>query len=69
MAKISIDEGKITVRLSQRNIRLWRTAIGPDRHPPEYSLWKKVTVNGEDVWLNVVVESDNVHYNSEGVAE
>jgi len=65
MAKISIDEGKITVRLSQRNI----DDLTDPYTPPEYSLWKKVTVNGEDVWLNVVVESDNVHYNSEGVAE
>ena len=61
MAKISIDEGKITVRLSQRNI----DQLNDPYTPPEYSLWKKVTVNGEDVWLNIVLESDNVHYNSE----
>lgn len=61
MAKISIDEGKITVRLSQRNI----DQLNDPYTPPEYSLWKKVTVNGEDVWLNIVLESDSVHYNSE----
>lgn len=58
MAKISIDEGKITVRLSQRNI----DQLNDPYTPPEYSLWKKVTINGEDVWLNVVLESDDEHY-------
>lgn len=61
MAKISIDEGKITVRLSQRNI----DQLNDLYTPPEYSLWKKVTVNGEDVWLNIVLESDSVHYETE----
>ena len=62
MAKISIDEGKITVRLSQQNIDM----LNDPYTPPEYSLWKKVTVNGEDIWLNVVLESDSVHYGQEG---
>lgn len=62
MAKISIDEGKITVRLSQRNI----DQLNDPYTPPEYSLWKKVTINGEDVWLNIVLESDSVHYGQEG---
>ena len=58
MAKISIDQGKITVQLSQRNI----DDLTDPYTPPEYSLWKKVTVNGEDYWLNVVIESDEIHY-------
>jgi hypothetical protein len=61
MAKISVDDGRITVRLSQTNI----DQLNDPFTPPEYSLWKKVTVNGEDVWLNIVLESDSVHYNSE----
>ena len=65
MAKISIDHGfdgefqpQITVKLSQRNI----DDLTNPYKAPEYSLWKKVTVNGEDYWLNVVIESDDVHY-------
>ena len=58
MAKISIDEGKITVRLSQRNV----DELNSPYTPPEYSLWKRVTVNGEDVWLNIVLEQDDIHY-------
>ena len=58
MAKISIDQGKITVKLSQRNIE----DLTDPYTPPEYSLWKKVTVNGEDYWLNVVIEPDDIHY-------
>jgi hypothetical protein len=61
MAKISIEENKITVRLSQTNI----DQLNDPYTPPEYSLWKMVTVNGEDVWLNIVLEPDSVHYNSE----
>jgi hypothetical protein len=61
IVKISINGGNIKVTLSQRNI----DQLNDPYTPPEYSLWKKVTVNGEDVWLNVVLESDNVHYGNE----
>lgn len=63
--KITVGEQQITVRLSQRNV----DQLTDPYTPPEYSLYKKVTVNGEDVWLNIRLESDEVHYNSEGVAE
>jgi hypothetical protein len=65
VASITIADKQITVKLSRRNIE----QLTDPYTPPEYSLWKKVTVNGEDVILNIKVESDNVHYNSEGVAE
>lgn len=65
MAKISIDHGldgefypQITVKLSQRNI----DQLNDPYTPPEYSLWKKVTVDGKDYWLNIVLESDSDHY-------
>lgn len=58
VAKITVTDQQITVRLSRRNID---QLIDPYT-PPEYSLWKKVTVNGEDVWLNIIAESDDVHY-------
>lgn len=59
--KVSINEGNIRVTLSQRNI----DQLTDPYTPPEYSLWKKVTVNGEDVWLNIRLESDKIHYNEE----
>jgi hypothetical protein len=65
VAKITVTDDQITVRLSRKNI----DQLTDPYTPPEYSLWKKVTVNGDDVWLNIKVESDDVHYNSEGVAE
>ena len=65
MASITIADNQITVKLSRRNIE----QLTDPYMPPEYSLWKKVTVNGEDVILNIKIESDNVHYNSEGIAE
>lgn len=56
--KITVGEQQITVRLSQRNV----DQLTDPYTPPEYSLYKKVTVNGEDVWLNIRLESDEIHY-------
>jgi hypothetical protein len=58
IVKITVGEQQITVRLSQRNV----DQLTDPYTPPEYSLYKKVTVNGEDVWLNIRLESDEVHY-------
>jgi hypothetical protein len=65
VATITIADNQITVKLSRRNIE----QLTDPYTPPEYSLWKKVTVNGEDVILNIKVESDDVHYNPEGVLD
>lgn len=60
MAKIQVDDnGNVKVTLSQRNI----DQLTDPYTPPEYSLFKRVTINGDDVWLNIVLESDQDHYN------
>lgn len=58
MAKISIVGSDIKVRLSQTNI----DQLTDPYTPPEYSLWKKVTINGEDYILNIILEDDETHY-------
>ena len=64
MAKISMqtdtngDLAYIKVTLSQRNI----DQLTDPYTPPEYSLWKEVTINGERVTLNIAIEPDKVHY-------
>lgn len=59
MAKIQIDSlGNVKVTLSQRNI----DQLTDPYTPLEYSLWKRVTINGDEVWLNIVLESDQDHY-------
>lgn len=60
--KVSVATDKITVRLSRTNM----DQLTDPYTPPEYSLWKLVTVNGEDVWLNVVLEDDETHYKDRG---
>ena len=60
--KISIEPKVIKVTLSQSNLN----QLNDPYTPPEYSLWKKVTVNGEDVMLNIALESDSDHYRNEG---
>ena len=45
MATITIADNRITVKLSRRNIE----QLTDPYTPPEYSLWKKVTVNGRQV--------------------
>lgn len=55
------DLAYIKVTLSQRNI----DQLNDPYTPPEYSLWKYVTVNGDRITLNVALEPDKVHYDEE----
>lgn len=55
------DIAYIKVTLSQRNI----DQLNDPYTPPEYSLWKTVTINGDEVTLNVALEPDKVHYGNE----